>query len=100
MNLLLEIGLWVLQSGLTLMVAFFAFQRAIDNRLANLDVSLATFRGDMKSDIRDLGTRVGKLETGQDEWTQTLRARTHELAEKLQVVQLKVDRLERPTKPH
>ncbi len=96
MNIWLELGLWAIQSALTLIIGLFTFQRAIDNKLAQLDVSLATFRGDMKSDLRDLGTRVGRLETGQDEWTKTLRQRTHDLAEELNVVKMKVDRLERP----
>ncbi len=46
--------------------------------------------------IRDLGVRVGTLETGQDEWTKNLRERTHDLSKQVQVLVLKVDRLERP----
>ena len=46
--------------------------------------------------VEDLSHRVQKLEAGQDEWTKTLRDRTHELANKLQDLALKVDRLERP----
>jgi hypothetical protein len=50
--------------------------------------------------VEDLATRVQRLETGQDEWTKTLRERTHELAGKLQALALKVDRLERPPREH
>lgn len=46
--------------------------------------------------IKDLGFRIGTLETGQDEWTKTLRARTHELGNHVNELVLKVDRLERP----
>ncbi len=46
--------------------------------------------------IRDLGARVATLETGQDEWTKNLRERTHDLSKQVQVLVLKVDRLERP----
>lgn len=48
--------------------------------------------------VRDMSQRVTKLEGGQDEWTKSLRERTHELAEHMQVLALKVDRLERPVK--
>lgn len=47
--------------------------------------------------VKDLTRRVGTLEAGQDEWTKTLRDRTHELSNHLQALVLKVDRLERPT---
>lgn len=48
--------------------------------------------------VTDLTHRVGTLENGQDEWTKSLRTRTHELAEKVNTLMLKVDRLERPVK--
>ena len=44
--------------------------------------------------ISDLTHRVTRLESGRDEWTKELRDRTHDLAVKLDVVVLKVDRLE------
>ncbi len=50
----------------------------------------------IESTVKELSHRVGTLESGQDEWTQSLRKRTHELAEQLHVLVLKVDRLERP----
>lgn len=95
-----SILLWLAQSAAMLFVAFVGVQRAIDRKFAEFDVALTAFRGDVKSDIRDLSGRVKALETGQDEWTKTLRARTHDLAEKLNVLELKVDRLERPGKTH
>lgn len=50
----------------------------------------------VESNIKDLGQRVSTLETGQDEWTKTLRERTHELGNHVNDLVLKVDRLERP----
>lgn len=50
----------------------------------------------LESNIRELSSRVGTLENGQDEWTQSLRKRTHEIADQVQILVLKVDRLERP----
>lgn len=51
----------------------------------------------VESSMRELTRRVGSLETGQDEWTKTLRQRTHDLATQVNALMLKVDRLERPT---
>lgn len=45
--------------------------------------------------VKDLTHRVGTLEAGQDEWTKALRKRTHELANDINKLVLKVDRLER-----
>lgn len=49
----------------------------------------------MDAAVRDLTTRVGTLESGQDEWTKALRQRTHDLAEHINKLVLKIDRLER-----
>jgi hypothetical protein len=49
--------------------------------------------------LKDITRRVGVLEAGQDEWTKTLRDRTHELSNVVNGLVLKVDRLERPTLP-
>lgn len=49
--------------------------------------------------VKDLAHRVSTLEAGQDEWTKALRARTHELANQLQGVAIRLDRLERPGHP-
>lgn len=51
----------------------------------------------IEQNIKDLGHRVSTLETGQDEWTKTLRHRTHELGNHVNDLVLKVDRLERPS---
>lgn len=91
-----SILLWLSQTAVVCLVAFVAFQRAIDRKFAAFDVLMVSFRGDVKSDVRDITRRLSSLETGQDEWTKTLRARTHELAEQVNVLGLKVDRLERP----
>lgn len=58
---------------------------------------LMTLIGKVEKAISDLGHRVGTLESGQDSWTQSLRERTHQLADQVQALVLKVDRLERPT---
>jgi hypothetical protein len=50
----------------------------------------------LEAGIRELSHRLTMVESGQDEWTQSLRKRTHELADQLQILVLKVDRLERP----
>lgn len=50
----------------------------------------------LEGDVRELQSRVGRLESGQDEWTKTLRHRSHDLAGRIDVLTLKVDRLERP----
>lgn len=46
--------------------------------------------------VKDLNRRVGTMETGQNEWTKSLRERTHELSQGFNTLVLKVDRLERP----
>ncbi len=48
--------------------------------------------------VKDLTRRIGTVESGQDEWTKSLRLRTHDLADKLQMLVLKVDRIERVEK--
>lgn len=57
---------------------------------------LLTMVADVEASVKDMGHRVAALESGQDEWTKTLRQRTHDLAAALQALVLKVDRLERP----
>ncbi len=63
----------------------------------------ATMRSDLMTLVRaaeqsvtDLMRRVGSLESGQEGWTKELRERAHELSEKVGILVLKVDRLERP----
>lgn len=50
----------------------------------------------VRTTMLDLTRRISTLESGQDEWTKTLRERTHELANQINTLVLKVDRLERP----
>lgn len=45
--------------------------------------------------IKELSHRIGTLESGQDEWTKALRKRTHDLADQMNLLVLKVDRIER-----
>ncbi len=56
-------------------------------------LTIATVQGA----VNDLMHRIGTLESGQDEWTKSLRSRTHDLSEQINTLVLKVDRLERPT---
>ena len=50
----------------------------------------------LEAEVKELVRRVATLETGQDEWTRTLRERTHDLSNHVNSLVLKVDRLERP----
>ncbi len=50
----------------------------------------------VEQDVRQLSARLGTLEGGQDEWTKSLRERSHELSDSVNSLVLKVDRLERP----
>lgn len=52
----------------------------------------------LESNLTELSRRIETLETGQDQWTQALRKRTHDIADLVQTLVLKVDRLERPGK--
>lgn len=65
---------------------------------SNVKDSILAVVSRIESGVTDLTHRVGTLESGQDEWTKSLRSRTHELADKVNVLMLKVDRLERPAK--
>lgn len=87
---------------------------AIDKVVAKIDIAILAEKSDrlsshaaVKADmvatiakvekyVDDLTHRVTTLESGQDEWTKSLRNRTHQIASELQVLVLKVDRLERP----
>lgn len=70
-----------------------SIERSIDSRFAKIELVMNTFK---EGDIRDLQGRLSRLETGSDEWTKALRERTHEHANEIQVMKLKIDRLERP----
>lgn len=45
----------------------------------------------LEGDVRELQSRVGRLESGQDEWTKTLRQRTHDLATEVNALRLAVE---------
>jgi hypothetical protein len=64
--------------------------------VAATKADLITLIGKVETYINDLTHRVATLESGQDEWTKSLRERTHELANDVHTLVLKVDRLERP----
>lgn len=68
--------------------------RSLEN--LNLKALLMEMLKSVEASVKDMGTRVTTLETGQDEWTKTLRERTHELGNHVNDLILKVDRLERP----
>lgn len=61
-----------------------------------MKADLTTLLSAVETSVKELAHRVTTLESGQDEWTKSLRDRTHHLAEQMQVLVLKVDRLERP----
>jgi len=75
------------------MRALAAIEHSINRRFAEMTLKLNTFE---IGDLRELKTSVKRLESGQDEWTKTLRERTHELVNEVNVLKIKVDRLERP----
>ncbi len=45
----------------------------------------------LEGDVRELQARVQRLESGQDEWTKTLRGRTHELGDHVNALRLDVE---------
>jgi archaellum component FlaC len=59
--------------------------------------SFATLHGQintiLQGDVRRLDERVKRLESGQDEWTKTLRDRTHDLANELNAQRLQIELL-------
>jgi hypothetical protein len=77
----------------TVMRALAAIEKSIDARFAEIKLTLTTFK---EGDIRDLQGRLTRLETGSDEWTKALRERTHEHANEINAMKMKIDRLERP----
>lgn len=78
---------------IAVMRAFSSIERSIDGRFNEMKLTLNTFK---EGDIRDLGGRLARLETGQDEWTKALRQRTHDHANELNKLMLEIDRLKRP----
>lgn len=97
---------WTIPVGTVILVALqfgggvVAFMRAlqtieqsIEKRFAEISLILNTFK---EGDLRELHSRVKRLEDGADEWTKALRERTHLHANDINDLKLKVDRLERP----
>ena len=98
----------------TLVGAYYGLKADNASLAAKLDVSLVSERAarslenlnlksllmemlkGVEANVKDIGIRVSTLETGQDEWTKTLRERTHEIGNHVNDLILKVDRLERP----
>ena len=64
--------------------------------VASTKADLVTIIGKVEAYVSDLTHRVTTLESGQDEWTKSLRDRTHQLSNDVHTLVLKVDRLERP----
>ena len=78
------------------------FALAMAHEKANSLKALSDAKADLLSSIskveayvNDLTHRVTTLESGQDEWTQSLRTRTHTLANDVQTLVVKVALLER-----
>lgn len=69
-------------------------ERSIEARFTEITLQLNTFK---QGDLRDLQSRLSRLETGADEWTKSLRLRTHEHTNEINEIKLKIDRLERPS---
>jgi hypothetical protein len=78
---------------IAIMRALSSIERSIDTRFGDIKLAMNTFK---EGDIRDLQGRLTRLEMGSDEWTKALRERTHEHANEINVLKLKIDRLERP----
>lgn len=81
---------------------------SLSTRAENIDRSTAvgfeTIRGDFKlitlqintileEDVKELRLRLGKIESGQDEWTKKLRDRTHALGNSLEKLGYEVELL-------
>ena len=87
------IGVQFVAGVVAMLRAFASIERSIDSRFSEIKLAMNTFK---EGDIRDLHGRLTRLETGSDEWTRALRTRTHEHANEINELKLKMDRLERP----
>lgn len=87
------IGVQFVAGIVAMLRAFAAIDKSIDFRFNKMELTLNTFK---EGDIRELRNSVSQIQSGQDEWTQTLRKRTHDLTNEVNTLKLKVDRLERP----
>jgi hypothetical protein len=86
--------------------AYARLASALDLKMLTEQTDRLTATVELKSDlmkligavdtaVKDITHRVSTLESGQDEWTKALRKRTHDLANDLNNLVLKVDRLGR-----
>lgn len=78
---------------IAIMRALSSIEKSIDGRFGEMKLAMNTFK---EGDMRDMQGRIARLETGSDEWTKALRERTHEHANEINAMKLKIDRLERP----
>lgn len=62
---------------------------------ASLKFELINMVTSIDTAVKELSHRVGTLECGQDEWTKALRKRTHDLANDINALVLKLALLER-----
>lgn len=76
-----------------MMRVFARIEKSIDERFKHFELALNTFK---VGDIQALQASVRRLENGADEWTKSLRERTHSIGNTLNDLVLRVDRLERP----
>ena len=74
-----------------LVASYVALLRSFDARFSVLALQISKI---LEGDVRELRLRVASLESGTEGWTKDLRERGHHLAELLNAITLKVDRLE------
>lgn len=68
---------------------------SINDNVSRLSGQIATI---MEGYIHDLQRRVTRLESGQDDWTKELRARTHELGNSQQAMHVEIELLKKGVK--
>jgi hypothetical protein len=84
------------EMGSKLSLALLTEQNKWNNEHLSLKEQVMSAINKAENLIFDLTHRVSTLENGQDEWTKALRDRSHTLANDMQRLTLKIDRLERP----
>lgn len=69
----------------------FIFKSSMDSQFITLNTQFSKMNIQintiLEGDIRELRGRILKIETGADEWTKTIRERTHILANQLHMLQ-------------
>lgn len=83
---LLSVLLWLASTAIGALVAFFAFQRAIERKFGEMDVKTTKVEGEL--------ARINDHLEGIDAWIKTLRERSHEVIKSFQELFVKVDRIE------